>query len=105
VPSGTLYASYATFRCPDACNEPDELCTHTRQPRPGNLFEHLAGLHVTGYAVEVLRSWQLAPGVGGYQGAQLWKLLERVQQSRGRFLIATSCRCHAVIDVLSFGGE
>jgi hypothetical protein len=105
VPSGTLYASYATFRCPDACNEPDELCTHTRQPRLGNLFERLAGLHVTGYAVEVLRSWQLAPGVGGYQGAQLRELLERVQRSRSRFLIATSCRCHAVIDGLSFEGQ
>jgi hypothetical protein len=105
VPSGTLYASYATFRCPDACNEPDELCTHTRQPRPGDLFEHLAHLHLTGYTVEVLRSRQLAPGVGGYQGAQLSGLLERVRQQRGRFLIATSCRCHAVIDGLSFDGE
>jgi hypothetical protein len=104
MPSGTLYASYATFRCPDACNEPDGLCTHTRQPRPGNLFEHLAALQVAGYAVEVLRSRQLAPGVGGYQGAQLWGLLERVRQQRGRFLIATSCRCHAVIDALSVGG-
>jgi len=44
VPNGTVYASYATFRCPDSCSEPAELCTHTKQPRLGNLFADLAAV-------------------------------------------------------------
>jgi hypothetical protein len=103
VACGTLYASYASFRCPDACSEPDRLCTHTHQPRLGNLFEHLAALQLPGVAVEVIRSWQLAPGVGGYPGIQLREVLQRLEQRPGRFLIATSCRCHAVIDGLEVG--
>ena len=81
VSSGTVYASFATFRCPDACSEPDDLCTHTRRPRLGSLFEHLARLQVRQYHMEVIRSWQLAPGVGGYRVAQLRASLERIDAS------------------------
>ena len=104
VASGTVYASFATFRCPDACSEPDDLCTHTRRPRLGNLFEHLARLKARPYHMEVIRSWQLAPGVGGYRVAQLRASLERITHQPGKYLIATSCRCHAVIDALVFHG-
>jgi hypothetical protein len=102
VPSGTVYASYATFLCPDACSEPEKLCTHTGRPRPGNLFEHLEGIDVPEFRVEVIRSWQLAPGVGGYRGVQLQAALRRIQEHPGRVMVATSCRCHAVIDALAF---
>jgi hypothetical protein len=104
VSSGTVYASFATFRCPDACSEPDDLCTHTRRPRLGSLFEHLARLQVRQYHMEVIRSWQLAPGVGGYRVAQLCASLERIERQPTKYLIATSCRCHAVIDALIFQG-
>ncbi len=100
--TGTLYASFATFVCPDACSEPEELCTYTGQPRPGNLFERLALIQVPEFRVEVVRSWQLAPGVGGYRGGQLHAAAQLVHDRPGRWIIATSCRCHAVIDALVF---
>ena len=102
VPAGTVYASYATFLCPDACSEPEKLCTHTGRPRPGNLFERLGSIEVADFHVEVIRSWQLAPGVGGYRGAQLQAALRRIRENAGRVIVATSCRCHAVIDALAF---
>jgi hypothetical protein len=105
VTAGTLYASFATFLCPDACSEPEQLCTHTGQPRPGNLFERLGGIEVPEFRVEVIRSWQLAPGVGGYRGAQLQAALRRIRENSGRVIVATSCRCHAVIDALAFMKE
>lgn len=98
--SKTLYTSFANFRCPDACSEPDEICTHTGKPRPGNLYEHLQQLKVPGFEMIVVRSWQLAPGVGGYPGAALKNALAAITQAPGRYLIATSCRCHAVVDAL-----
>lgn len=100
--TGTLYASFATFRCPDACSEPEELCTHTGQPRIGNLFERLALIQVPEFHVEVIRSWQLAPGVGGYRGKQLLAAAARIQAYPGHWIVATSCRCHGVIDALAF---
>lgn len=96
----TLYASYATFLCPDACSEPEERCTYTGKPRPGNLFEDLAAVTAPGFQVSVLRSLQLAPGVGGYTLAQLRQLEQAVLREPGGHIIATSCRCHAVINAL-----
>lgn len=100
VSDGTVYASYATFLCPDNCSEPEELCTHTREPRRGNLFEELERISVPQYRVAVLRSHQLAPGVGGYTGGQLKTLEKTILEQPGHYLIATSCRCHGVINAL-----
>ena len=98
----TLYASYATFVCPDACNEPDEFCTYTGKPRQENLFEYLQQVEVPGFATEVVRSWQLAPGVGGYTGSTLSNALASISRNQGSYLVATSCRCHSVIDALKW---
>jgi hypothetical protein len=103
APSGSFCASFATFICPDICNEPDEICTHTKGPRPGNLFEELAKINVPNFDVLVIRSWQLAPGVGGYPRGSVRKVRERIAENgEGRYLIATSCRCHGVIDALAW---
>lgn len=102
TPSGTVYASFATFVCPDYCSEPDEICTHTGKKRPGNLYEFLSGVEAPGFDVLVLRSWQLAPGVGGYTGRSLRKLAAEVGKKPGAWLIATSCRCHGVINALEW---
>lgn len=99
---GTLYASYATFRCPDSCSEPAEICTHTGKPRLGNLFQDLGTLAAVDFSPHVIRSHQLCPGVGGYTGRQLQDLLQEVHSRPGRHLIATSCRCHAVINALAW---
>lgn len=94
----TLYTSYATFVCPDVCSEPDEVCTFTGKPRQGNLFEDLRRVELPGFATVVVRSWQLAPGVGGYPGSSLASAFHQVSRKPGRYLVATSCRCHGVID-------
>jgi hypothetical protein len=102
VPSGTVYASFATFVCPDYCSEPEEICTHTGKERPGNLYEVLAGVLASGLDTAVLRSWQLAPAVGGYPGRSLRELLARIGSKPGAYLVATSCRCHGVMDALEW---
>lgn len=103
--SGTLYTSFATFLCPDYCSEPDEVCTYTGKKRPGNLFEVLGGVDVPGFAVTVLRSFQLAPGVGGYPVRSLRRLAAEIGVKPGGWLVATSCRCHAVINGLEWGAK
>ncbi len=100
--SGTLYASFATFMCPDYCSEPDETCTRTGKPRPGELHEIFRKILLPGFDAAVLRSWQLAPGVGGYPGRSLNGLLARIVSKPGAYLIATSCRCHGVMDALEW---
>ncbi len=102
-PAGkTVYTSYADFICPDACSEPENICTHTGRPRPGSLFEHLASISVPGFQVSVVRSHQLAPGVGGYPSQSLTSLLKDVFKAPGRHIIATACRCHGVMDCLQW---
>ncbi|MCE5333048.1 MAG: hypothetical protein LLG06_00505 [Desulfobacteraceae bacterium] len=99
-PSGTLYASYATFICPDHCKEPEAICTHTGKARSGNLFETFGRIRLPEFEVAVLRSWQLAPGVGGYPVRSLNALFSLISSVQGRYLVATSCRCHGVMDGL-----
>jgi hypothetical protein len=102
VESGALYTSFATFRCPDDCNEAAESCTITGKTRAANLFDLIGDTKVEGYEIRVLRSHQLAPGVGGYQLSALWRLLEDVRWAAAEILVATACRCHGVIDALRF---
>jgi hypothetical protein len=54
--------------------------------------------------LKIIRSRQLAPGVGGFRTVDLLRLLKDLQRQevRGRpFLIGTACRCHGVISALS----
>jgi hypothetical protein len=85
--TGTLYASFATFHCPDDCDE---------------LFDVVRKIEVEGYVTQVVRSHQLAPGVGGYQLSVLWQLLEESRSTAKDILVATACRCHGVIDALKY---
>ena len=100
--TGTLYASFATFHCPDDCDEPDESCTVTGELREANLFDVVRNIEVEGYVTQVVRSHQLAPGVGGYQLSALWQLLEEARSTEKDILVATACRCHGVINALRF---
>ena len=103
--SKTLYASFATFICPDNCSEPDEICTYTREKRLGNLFDRLGQIAVADFRVVVVRSLQLTPGVGGYPMSRLQKALHVIEGAPGKYLIATTCRCHGVIDALEWRGD
>jgi hypothetical protein len=98
--ANVLYASIATFRCPDNCDEPVDCCTVTGEPRLANLFDVFRRIEIGGYLIQVVRSYQLAPGVGGYQLSILWRLLEEVRSTEKDVLIATACRCHGVINAL-----
>jgi hypothetical protein len=97
-----LYTSFATFHCPDDCDEPQESCTVTGEVREANLFDLLRNIELGDYLTFVVRSHQLAPGVGGYQLSVLWRLLEEARSTEKDILIATACRCHGVINALRF---
>jgi len=101
---GGLYTSVATFRCPDNCSEPRDRCTVTGLRRSDDLFTLLAGIRVPGSVPLVVRSHQLAAGVGGYRPSALRRLLRGAEAARGSVLVATACRCHGVIHALRFHG-
>jgi hypothetical protein len=95
---GSLLVSYADFRCPDDCPEPEGYCTITRKTREVPLHRLLENLQVTGYRILILKSHQLAPGVGGYRVEDLRRLYDRVRRGgKGRWLLGTACKCHGVI--------
>jgi hypothetical protein len=100
--TGALYASFSTFHCPDDCDEPNESCMVTGEVREAHLFDVVQTIEVEGYQTFVVRSHQLAPGVGGYRLSVLWRLLEEAQSTEKDILVATACRCHGVINALRF---
>jgi len=99
-PEGNLYVSHADFMCPDDCAEPRDLCTVTGKRREQNMFEILRGLRFPPFQTLVLRSHQLGPGIGGYRPQHLFHLLEKVERSKGPYLVSTACRCHGVVTAL-----
>jgi hypothetical protein len=99
------YLSMADFVCPDDCPEPAEICTHTGQPREGQMFEMLAEVRLPGFETRVLRSHQLAPGVGALARQELLDLREQIrEQGPGSgWVIGTACRCHGVVQAMRLG--
>ena len=100
-PDGQVYLSNADFRCPDDCPEPRSICTCTGKPRPQIMHTFLANLAYGDYTPFVIRSVQLAPGVGGYRTTTLLEGLDRLRQGTGPFLLSTACKCHAVMHAFS----
>jgi hypothetical protein len=88
-----LCASKASFLCPDDCPEGD-VCTMTGEPREP-LFADIAAIAPPGFTVLVQRSFQILPGIGGYLFGDLVEL-ERCM-TPGRYVVATSCKCHAIL--------
>ena len=99
-PEGQLFVSYADFRCPEHCTEPYDLCTWTGKPRKGLLYRTVQEIVFEDYRPIVIRSHQLAPGVGGYQVEALRKSLDEVMQETTPVLYTTACLCHGVIHAL-----
>lgn len=97
--SGDLCCSRADFICPDDCPE-GHLCTVTGEPREP-LYELLERTAAPEFTVLVQRSFQILPGVGGYALGDLRRLHQRV--GAGKYLVATSCKCHAVITAIDAG--
>ena len=98
---GSLLVSYADFPCPDDCPEPEGHCTLTGDEREYPLYQLLDRLNLPGFSVHIVRSHQLAPGLGGYKIDALSKLISRVREKgNGRWLIGTACRCHGTLTAL-----
>lgn len=103
--TGKLYASYATFTCPDNCPEPEDVCTVTGRKRKGLLFKDFQELYAEGFISLAIRSLQLAPGVGGFPSSVLWTVLEKVRRAGTgvNYLLSTACLCHGVMDSFRLG--
>jgi hypothetical protein len=96
-PEGQVYMSRADFICPENCNEPKHKCPVTGKPRPYRLYDHLGRIESESYRSVVVRSFQLAPGVGGFRGRQLTAILSAVQNLPGKYLVSTASKCHGVM--------
>jgi hypothetical protein len=95
--NGDLYVSHADFICPDDCPEPGNVCYVTGQKRTRNMFDLLQAINLPGFRSIVVRSHQLAPGVGGYRPEKLFQVLQQVSELHTAILLSTACRCHGVI--------
>lgn len=102
MPSGDdcLFMSHADFICPNNCPEPRNHCTVTGKPRTA-LFDLLQTLASGNFQCIVLRSRQLAPGVGGFRPVSLLNVMEKAIASDGPILLSTVCRCHGVMHAFS----
>jgi hypothetical protein len=98
--SGDVYASNADFICPPNCSEAGRVCTVTGRKRPRIMHAFIAGLAAEDVKILVVRSFQLAAGVGGLRATDLHKIWEEIRTATGPILLATACRCHAVLTCL-----
>ena len=96
--TGQLFISIADFKCPEDCPEPDEICTYTGEPRLMVLHEFLKSIQRKDLKTVVIRSHQLAPGVGGYTPRALFAALNEIEAAQGPVLLSTACSCHGVMD-------
>ncbi|HMK64630.1 MAG TPA: hypothetical protein VK564_02475 [Thermodesulfobacteriota bacterium] len=98
----TLFASYADFVCPDGCPAPLGHCFKTRQKRPLPLWKFLEKQNPPKGTLHVIESRQMAPGMGGYRFGELRKALKQALENDPPFFLATACRCHGVINGLTW---
>ena len=100
--AGQLYISIADFKCPDNCPEPADICTYTGKPRPMILHEFLKLIRHQDFKSIVLRSHQLAPGVGGYKPEELFNALKEIETTQAPVLFSTACSCHGVMHAFKY---
>ena len=96
----TLLVSYADFICPDDCPEPSDHCLMTGEKRDLPLYELLSRIDIPDHATHVIKSRQLAPGLGGFMVQDLRNLLLRTTRREGNWLVGTACRCHGALTAL-----
>jgi len=92
---GSLLVSYADFTCPEDCPEP-EYCLVSGERRERPLYDLLRHLDFLDFKVHVIRSRQLAPGLGGYKVEEITKTAEKLTRS-GKWLLGTACNCHGIL--------
>jgi hypothetical protein len=94
---GSTLVSYADFLCPDDCPEP-VYCTVTGEKRDQPLYALLRNLHLPLSRVHIVRSHQLAPGLGGYKAGDLRETAEKVMtEGATMWILGTSCKCHGIL--------
>jgi hypothetical protein len=94
---GSLLVSYADFMCPDDCPEPPS-CTVTGERRERPLYDLIRGQTLSGFAIQVIRSRQIAPGLGGYRVKDLVKTAEAVKGGGdAQWILGTACKCHGIL--------
>lgn len=102
---GSTLVSYADFLCPDDCPEPVH-CTVTGEKREQPLYALLKILHLPPFNVHIIRSHQLAPGLGGYKVGDLEGTAEKVLGSKpGRWILGTACKCHGILTAFEISTE
>ena len=98
---GRIFTSFADFICPAACEEPEGYCPHSGEKRAIPLFTLIENRCPEGFEPIVLQSQQIFPGTGGILSQDLFAAYSRVTAlTPGKFLIATACSCHGVVDAL-----
>lgn len=99
--TGQFFISIADFKCPAGCHEPEKICTYTDQARPMILYEFLKSVQLKDFTSIVIRSHQLAPGVGGYRPAALFDALSQISEMQAPVLLSTACSCHGVMNAFN----
>jgi hypothetical protein len=95
---GQLFASNADSICPPDCSEAGSVCTATGRRRPHTMYAFIQRIHAEGVKILVVRSYQLAAGVGGLRPRDLFEALRQIQCAKTPVLLATACKCHAVLN-------
>ena len=72
-----------------------------RERRETPLYELLSKIALSNHWVHIIRSHQLAPGLGGYKTEDLKNLVDKVrEQGAGQWLIGTACKCHGTVTAM-----
>jgi hypothetical protein len=103
--AGKLLISIADFKCPEDCPEPDDICTYTGEPRLMILHEFLKSIQREDIKAVVIRSHQLAAGVGGYAPRALFAALNEIEAAQRPVSLSTACSCHGVMDVFKLSAK
>ena len=114
---GVVYLSYAKRdeTCPDDCPGPKKYCPNFDREKPITITKYVRKFYNVSNTFNLLKqegrlvinihSFQLKPGLGGIKGDDLYmilsklsKNLENIRKSRIKFIIATTCNCHGVLN-------
>jgi hypothetical protein len=98
---GEIYTSNADFICPPDCAEAGRICRATGKRRPRSMYAFIPRIPAASVKILVIRSFQLAPGVGALRPEDLFAAFDAIQPAHTPFLLATACKCHAVLSSFS----
>jgi hypothetical protein len=98
VSTQALFLSYADFVCPENCPAPLGRCFKTKEKRAVPLWKFIADQPCPSGTLKVIESLQIAPGVGGYAFKELRIIRDLAGKADPPFFVGTACRCHGVIN-------